>query len=240
MSQSVTVSTLVERVRQLCDLPPFTTDTPVTSAAILDLIRTSLSMLGGIVREYSDEELLTTSSLLSTQANVPVVSLPVAFSDLVRLSWVKSDTIELLLDRAGVQEWSPNTWGAWSSWDGNGVPKYRVMGANVIELYPTPTAVYSLRAYYSTGIYVSSTGDVVTMRDGWDQWVVFNTCALVRQRQQKSAEDPGPGGFIAQRDYVEQSIRRQMKRDRWGSAKIQDKRSRAWDPRTRRQLPWRY
>jgi hypothetical protein len=241
MSQLVTVSTLTERVRTLCDLASYTTNTGVTTAAILDLIKTSFSELAAIVKEYTTEQLLTTSGTLTTTASVSTVSLPTNFSDLVRIAWQKDSTTEIDLEKANSDQFLATPQGGYSSgWDGYGVIRYRLMGPATIELFPTPDAAYTLRLYYTTGIYVTSTSDVVMMRDGWDQWVVFNTCGLVRMRQQKTAEDPGPGSFFAQRDKKEADIRRQLKRDKFGINRIKDVRDPLSDPRLRAREPWRF
>jgi hypothetical protein len=239
MSKLIAVSTLQERVRVLCDLADFTTDTGVTSAAVLDFLQTSFCELAAIAKEYTTADMLTSSGTLTTTATVSTVSMPLNFSDLVRISWQKDSSTEIDLEKANHNEMLAQPNGGFSSgWDGYSTIRYRLMGPATIELFPTPNAAYTLKLYYTTGIYVTSTSDVVLMRDGWEQWVVFNTSGLVRMRQQKTAEDLGPGSFFAQRDKKESDIRRQLKRDKFGINRIRDERSHYHQRRARE--PWRF
>lgn len=238
MSKFVTVSTLAERVRQLCDLGDYTTDTTITQACILDFLQVSLTELAAIAKEYTTEQMLTSSGTLTTTASVSTVSVPTNFSDLVRLSWMKDATTEIDMIKADSNQFQAAPYGSSSSgWGGYGEIRYRIMGPATIELFPTPDAAYTLRLYYTTGIYVTATTDTVMMRDGWEQWVVFNTCGLVRMRQQKTAEDLGPGSFFTQRDKKEMDIRRQLKRDKFGVNRIRDVRT---DQRLKGREPWRF
>jgi hypothetical protein len=239
MSKLVTVSTLAERVRQLCDLPVYDTETTVTSAAVLDFLQVSFCELAAIAKEYTTADMLTSFGTLTTTATVSTVSMPTNFSDLVRISWLKDSTTEIDLEKANPNEFRAAPNGGYSSgWDGYGTIRYRLMGPATIELFPTPNAAFTLRLYYTTGIYVTATSDVVMMRDGWEQWVVLNACGLVRMRQQKTADDPGPGNFFAQRDKKEMDIRRQLKRDKFGINRIRDERSN--DQQRRAREPWRF
>lgn len=223
-----------ERARVLCGLATLTVNTTITPAIMLDFVRTSLVELGGIVKEYTDEQLLSASGTVPTVANVATVALPTNFSDLVRLSWVKSATEDVPLEWASVDEFAATPP---SSWTGYGPIKYRLMGPATLELFPTPTAVYTLKLHYTTGIYIATAADTVTMRDAWDQWVVFNVCMLIRMAQQKTGEDLSPASFVAQRDTVEMRIRKQLKRDKFGPQHVRDSRSEMFasvDPFTRR------
>ncbi|MFT3927438.1 MAG: hypothetical protein QM778_33200 [Myxococcales bacterium] len=224
MSQQVQVSTLQERVRVLCGLEPYTANTLFTPAIILDLVRAALTQLGGIIKEYSDQQLLTTFGLVATTPGLSVVSLPTGFSDLMRISWLRTATEETPLEWADVDNWLASPVASSSSWDTFTVPKYRVMGANTVELYPTPQAAYNLKLHYTTGIYVTTASDFVVMQDSWDQWVVFYTCIMVRLAQQKEGEAVSPASFIALLEKEDAAIRKRLKksRDKFGIETIRD------------------
>ncbi len=225
MSQSVAVSTIQSRVCTLCDLPAPTSDTSVTANAMLDLLKVSCSLLAGIVSsEYPGEMYFATSSTLTTVAGVPLVSTPSNFSDLLRLTWQKSDSEEIPLLRA-----TPETMRAWpESWgDSECTEIYYRFSGSAIELFPTPDAAYTLNIHYSTGLYPASTASTFIARDGWDQWITLQTCVLVRARQQKDATD-----FVMALEKLEAAIRRQIKRDRYGVRQIRDLRGDAFSPIT--------
>lgn len=221
MSQSVAVSTIQSRVCQMCDLPTtLTTTTTVTAACMLDFIKTSCTLLAAVVKEYSDEQLLTSYGTITTTANVAAVTLPNNFSDLIRIAWLKATNEEVLLEQAVSDEWFPMPWsGATNPWSGYGRIRYRLKGANTIEFYPTPDAAYTLNLHYTTGIYVTSTSDTIVCRDGWDQWITLMTCTMVRARQQKDGSE-----FAGPLAMLDSSIRRQMKRDRYGRKRIRNSR----------------
>jgi hypothetical protein len=237
VSQTVALSTIQARVITLCDLPEtLDTDTPVTSAQMLDFLKLACSLLGGIVKEYAAEMYFTTSGQLSTVADTPTVALPSGFSQLQRLVWLRSDTEELELVPATVEHMAahPRSWGASETV----LIAYRIVG-QTIELYPTPDAVYTLKAHYSTGLYPADINASFVAQDGWDQWVTLYTCLLVRKRQQKDASDfmlalYGPDG----RSGVEGNVRKQLKRDRAGVRRVRDVRGGEFSPVMRPRKPW--
>lgn len=214
MARLVQLSTLRDRVITLCDLPAtLDTTTSPTAVQILDLLQTSASLLSGIVREIPGAAFqFAESSTIPTVANVAMVSLPTSASDLLRLSWLRDSETEVLLQRAGIEGMSDRQPG----WDSVTMPSYRVIGQTV-ELYPTPTAVYSLKAYYATGLYPSTISSYVLCMDGWDQWIAVHTATLVRARQQRLC--PELDMMLMQ---LERSIRASFQRDIYGPAVARD------------------
>lgn len=210
---SVSLTTIRERVRQICDLPPFTSSSSVTDAAVLDFIRTAVALLAGIVKERSGELYFVQSTDIATANGVATLPLPTNFDHLIRIAWIKSAQEEIQLELASSDEFEayPNRWGAVR-------PRYRLVGQN-IELYPTPDAVYTIRVYHSTGLYPTLVSDSIVCRDGWDQWVTLQTAVLVRSRQQKDASD-----IAIMLGKCEQDVRAELKRDRFGLRQIRDHR----------------
>ncbi len=228
MSQTITVSDIQSRVCTLCDLPAtLTTDTTVTAAQMLDFLKVSCEMLSGLVGERAAEMYFVTSGTLSTVAATATVALPSGFSDLLKLTWQKSESEEVALERA-----QPEDMRAWPlSWGDSECTRvtYALRGSN-LALYPTPDAIYTLNIDYSTGLYPTSTASTFVAKDNWQLWVTYQACLLVRARQQKDASDfrvmlYGPdmetGGLTA-------SIRRQLKRDKVGVRRVRDVRGALW------------
>lgn len=207
---TVLVSTIQERVRQLCDLPPYTTDSPITSAAILDFVATSTTMLAGLVKERSSELYFVAPVDLTTQKNVATIALPQNFGALIRLAWLKSSAEELELEIASADEFRayPKAWTV--------APRYRLIG-ETLEFFPTPDAAYTVRLYHSTGLYVTAANQSLVLRDAWDQWIVLQTAVLVRARQQRDASD-----FAAALAKLESALGPQMARDRFGVRRVRD------------------
>lgn len=215
MAQVIAISTIQERVRQLCDLPAFTTDTPITSAAILDFAKLACTLLAGVVRERSSELLLGGSTQLTTSTGISLVSLsPIEAEDIIRISWLKSPSEEIPLRIADSDRMQAYP----AAWSGAEI-LYRPQG-QAIELFPTPDDVYTLNFYYQGGIYITAAADTLTLRDAWDQWIALQMCILVRTRQQKDSSD-----FAAMLGMVDQTVRTGLRRDRFAVRQIRDQRA---------------
>jgi hypothetical protein len=222
VSQTITLSTIQSRVISICGLPAtLTTDTTVTLAEMLDYLKMACTLLGGAVKKRSSEFYFTTSSNLSTVANTATVAIPSGFSDLYYLKWLKSSSEEIDLYRATPEDFKayPNTWNR------SECPKiyYRLVGDN-IEFFPTPDAVYTVKAYYSTGLYPTDLSSTFNGRDGWDQWIALQAALMVRTRQQKDAADIrmllyGSDGISG---GVNGALLDQLKRDKYGVRQVRD------------------
>lgn len=202
MAVPFAVTDIQERVRVRCDLPVFTTNTKVTTATILAMVQESARDLSGIMDDR-DWHFVTTSAL-ATVAGVPMVSLPTNFATLLRLCWQKSASEVIPLNEANLEDMHPVESG-WT-WDIKR-PGYRIVG-NTLEFFPTPTAVYALELRYSSGMFVASAADTLMGQVGWDTWIVYNCCCIVKQR---AGEDYS--AFAAERDRAELRIR-DKRRDR--------------------------
>lgn len=225
MSQTITVSTIQSRVCTLCGIEDtLTTDTPLTAAAMLDLLKTACSELAAIVGERASEMYFGATGTVTTVAGTATVALPSNFSDLVRITWQRSESEEIELHRA-----TPETMRAWPhAWDNDECAAiFYDLEASSIRFFPTPDDAYTVNLTYTTGLYPTSTASTFVGRDGWDQWIALYTSVLVRARQQRSAQDfmtllYGPdletGGLTAR-------IRKQLKRDRVGIRRVRDRRT---------------
>lgn len=225
MSLLVTVAELQERFRVECDIPAFTTDTHVTTAMALDYVKLSAQKLAGLIQEAGgDEQYLTLSTNLSTVADIPVVSLPANTADVIRLAMVVGGDREVQMTIAPLDWWDPGP----AFWiEPENVPMYRIIG-NTVTLFPTPTSVRTIRAYYTVGFTVTLTTDILALRSNWDEYIFQDCCCRVRRRQNKDGSD-----FKEERDRAEASIRRQLMRDRAGVHQIRDVRSVPYDGRRR-------
>jgi hypothetical protein len=198
------VTDIQERVRVRCDLPVFTANTKVTTAMILAMVQESARDLSGILDDA--EWYFVTTAQLNTAAGIASISLPVNFAALQRLCWRKSSNEVLELNTANLNDVHPLESGlTWASC----VPGYRLVG-NTLEFFPTPDAVYALELRYSTGAFIASAADTLMGQVGWDTWIVYNCCCIVKQR---SGEDYS--AFAAERSRIEEKIQNK-RRDRTG------------------------
>jgi hypothetical protein len=225
MSLLVTVAELQESARVLTDIPAFTTDTHVTTAMALDFVKKSAQKLAGLIQEAgADEQYLTLSTTLSTTAGIPTVSLPANTMDVIRLAMVVGGDREVQMSIAPLDWWDPGP----AFWiEPENVPMYRVIG-NTVTLFPTPTSVRTIRAYYTVGFTVVTTADILALRNNWDEFIVQDVCVRIRNRQNKDAS-----AERAERAEAEAAIRRQLPRDRAGVRQIRDVRDVPYDGRRR-------
>ena len=217
------VSAVLEDIRVRCDLPTYSTTTPVTSAAILSMVTGSALSLSGLVRSAYGADFFETSADLSTQSGLAYVSLPENCSSVRRLVWVRGADDFVKIERAAQDD--TNAWsGGWS----NSTPVYRLRSGNV-ALFPTPLATYTIRLTYDTGIIIAATTDTISAEAGWREWLALDVCRKIRQRQQKDASD-----FVFSQQEQEHLIRSLVPRDRGGITQIRDvddipTRARPWD-----------
>jgi len=206
------VSDIQERVRVRCGLPAFTSNTNVTTASILSMVQESARDLSAIL-DTQDWYFVTTASLATT-AGVPMVSLPTNFAALQRLSWLKSSNDVIALKPANLESVHPPESG--DTWDVR-TPGYRIVG-NTVEFFPTPTAVYALELRYSTGMFVATAGDTLMGQSGWDTWIVYNCCCIVKQSQ-----DEDYSAFASERQAkLGEILARASKRDDTGVVQPRD------------------
>ena len=229
MSILVAVSELQDRTRIDCGLPAYSADTNVTTTDILDFVKRSAQKLSGYVQSLgADQHYFTLNTNLSTVANVAVVSLPANTLDVERIALVLEGTREVQLKVAPLDWWDPTP----SYWDANRIPMYSIQG-NTITLYPTPTAVNTLRVYYSVGLTVTASADILALRPNWDEYIVQSCNIFVRNRQEKACPE-----FMDAFDRAQSNIARQIKRDRGGIRQVRDVREPFFDRPHWYRWPW--
>jgi hypothetical protein len=194
------ITDIQERVRDRCDLPVYTANTKITTAAILRYVHASARELSGIL-EDGDWHFVATTPLV-TVAGVATVALPLNFSQLVRLCWLRGAGDVLVLEPANLEGVHPRLNG--QTWDATR-PRYRITG-DKLEFFPPPDAVHSLELRYSSGAFIASAADTLMGQIGWDTWIIYNCCCLVKQR---AGEDYA--AFSAERERIEQKIKNKRK-----------------------------
>ncbi len=232
MSLSFTVSAIQERVRNRLTLPVYSTDTPVTTAEILEFVQTSVQMLCGIIGRATEGGYFAASTTLQTQAGLAFISLPDDFTYLTNAYWLISGQRFVEIEEAKPNEVLPTGY-TQQAWDESGWrPKMRLK-SQVIELYPTPAAVYNVVVNYTSTIEVVDTATVLPLQAGWDEWLVLDICVKCRMKQEKDASD-----FIYERDRIEAYVVSNAKPRDKRPKHIQDRRT---DSAMQRYTPiWRW
>lgn len=193
-------------------LPDFASGEFVTDAQALALAKRAVTRLGAMLNRSFGDNYFAQVATLSTQAGVDVVSLPADFKDLLSLIWVDGDNVHVL-QRSDPTEYDAVARG----WSLPYLPKYRLEG-NVAVFTPIPSAVYTLRCSYTTGLTIAALSDTIQALPGCDEWLINDICTMIRQREQKSASD-----FIDRRLEAEANIKSQAaKRDRNAPTGLRD------------------
>lgn len=182
MAVPFAVTDLQERVRVRCGLPAFTTNTNITTAMILNMVQESARDLSGLLNEQ--DWYFVTSASLATLANVPFVSLPTNFAQLLRLTWLRDTNWRYDMPLANLEQIPGSPVMSWESC----LPSYRLIG-DTLTFYPTPQSVFDLELVYSTGAFVTSAADTLFGQVGWDTWIVYNCCCIVKQRQDEDYQN---------------------------------------------------
>lgn len=214
MSVPIAVQDMSNRIAYRSELGTVDANSNTSLADMLMLIQESTRRLSGILADLSDEAYFVTTGTLTTIANIPVVSLPANFGNLLQIHWVKSDGTPVLLRQANQEEIGPSQTNGWN--DGL-APWYKLTG-NTIEFFPPPNSVETIQIRYSTGLFVTSLADTLQCGLGWDTWVVLDVCCVIRQRQDKDYS-----AFFQEKQLAEREIRTQAKRrDRAGFVTVRD------------------
>lgn len=226
MAVAFLITDIQERVRDRCDLPVYTANTKVTTAAILRYVQESARELSGIM-EDGDWHFVSTAPLV-TVAGVATVALPLNFSQLTRLCWLRGPGDVFVLEAANLEDVHPALSG--QTWDLVS-PRYRIV-ADTLEFFPPPAAVHQLELRYSTGAFIASAADTLNGQVGWDTWIVYNCCCIVKQR---AGEDYA--AFATERERIEQRIKTKRK-DPHGVVQPRDMQN--WSSLERHAHWWRF
>ena len=135
MSRLVTLTSLKEDIRQLYDLPAWSTTSFVTDVAVTRLINTSLQAYYAVLVECYGDDYFDQEGTITTVASVDVSSLPSTFVKLRKLVWVRGTNDVVTLRRADA-EYAVLSAYASQSWEVY-VPRYRLQ-SQTIKWYPTP------------------------------------------------------------------------------------------------------
>ncbi len=220
MAVGFLASDIIERVRVRCDLPVFSSETKITTAAILSIVQESARELSALLNER--DWYFVSTAPLATVAGQAYVSLPTNFAALLRLAWQKTPREVIALEAANLEQVRPTQ--IQDTWKTH-VPEYRLTG-NTLEFFPTPDAIYTLELRYSTGAFLATSGDTLFGQIGWDTWCVYNACCVVCQ-----AHDRDYARFSDERDRKLVDILRTSKRDKSGISQPRDVRDSSYaDP----------
>lgn len=145
-----------------------------------------------LVKAAEDDYTITTT--ITTVAGQAAYSLPSGFLVLRHLEADLGGIKPARLRKFMLQEHHQLA-GAWSPGQ---VIAYRPIGADSVTFLPTPSAAHDVTVWYIPAPTVMTGGsDMVDMRSGWDDWIVYDAAAKIGLKQEQDI-----GALIALRDDV--------------------------------------
>lgn len=214
MPVSIEAQDVLDAVAFRCHLPAFASGEFISATEALTLLNSSARRLSGLVSRLYGDLYWASSITLTTQADIDILSMPSDFHTLTSVHWINgNDAVEM--QRADVHEYSAVS----KNWNDVDVPRFRLEGAGVLVLVPTPSAAYSVRvAYASVGVLFASASDTFNGLPGWDEWLTLDMCQRIREREQKPADE-----FIRDRLELEAQMKEQAsQRDRYTAVQVRD------------------
>jgi hypothetical protein len=171
---SFTLEDLIDEVRELGDVP---NSSVFTDAFLTKQLNKSVGRYCDIL-DATHEGYRDTTAAGVTVANTATVSLPSGF--------LRMKAVDILVDgkyralrRMGVRE----TYGHDEQTDR---PRGYIVRANLVELFPTPNAVYTLRFRYTPeASKLSDLADSIDIPNGWEAFVIYGallTCGIREER----------------------------------------------------------
>lgn len=172
----------------------------VTSAKIDAQINRSLRRLHARVVQESEDE-YTNHVDVVTIAGTARVDIAVPLLTLRHVEWVVTEDRVYPLARIQLQERA--RYMGTSGWHEGSPVGYRLMerksdGTQRVALFPTPTAVHTVRIYYVVSpAELSLDADVPDVRPGWEEWIIWDAAAVFL-----ASEESDAGPALAMRDAV--------------------------------------
>lgn len=200
MSNTVTLSTVREDIRERMQLPAFSTTSAVTLAAVNRLINKALRSYAALRTElYGDGYQVSQTSLTAT-ALTPTTALPTGCNSVQKLYWLRSALDPVEVRKADVDGYAEFLRGqkAWSA------PRYRLEGDQIVWI-PEPIATYTVYCIY-TLVPTDLVNDSDSFDGGFegDEWVACWVCIRLAQREKR---DDDIARYTAYLQDCEQRIR---------------------------------
>lgn len=164
---AITLATFRSRVRSI---GRYTSTVVITDAflneQINDAVGAYCDMLDATFEGYRD-----TVATASTVAGTATVSLPADF--------LKARAVDVLI---GGQYRPLDLYaiGQTYGFSDRGEPRGYLVRGGVVELFPTPDAVYTLRfRYIPAASTLAQDGDSIEIPNGWEKWIIYSVLAVL-------------------------------------------------------------
>ena len=231
MSTMVSGSIIRTAVQTRLGYPSFTAAGGTTIAQVNAFIVDSATDLAARIRsEDFGDDFFTVTATVAVDSTVPYIDvdeLGDAFLDVRKVAWLRnSDQSPIPIPRATIDD--TFRYGIENkSWD-SASPVYRLV-KDRINFYPNPATTCVVMVSFDTDIGLESDlSNVVDLWPGWKEWITYDTCAKILEKENKLEK---AGFFGRERDRVwEQICRANANRDDWRPLQVRDTRDGASFP----------
>lgn len=177
MARSVSLTTLITRVRQRVDIEAASAMARFPDAELTDNLNESLAELYDLIREaWGQEYFRATSPVINTVAGTSLYSLPADFLSLISVDVMINGQLAVNARRFNEKQanalraipFGPVQWNMYT-------PIYYRPRASNIEFLPTPNGVYQIFLnYIPTPTRLVSGGDTFDGIGGWEEYAVLD------------------------------------------------------------------
>lgn len=158
----------------------------VSTAELERLINRSYARLYARLAKASEDD-YTASTTIGTVAGTEEYSLPADFLILRHLEVDLGGVKPVRLRKYMMRE--HHLLG--STWSPGQLIAYRAIGPDKIRFLPVPSGVHTVTVFYIPApVVMDDDADVVDMRAGWDDWIVYDACMKIAMKQEADAATP--------------------------------------------------
>lgn len=197
---TMTFANLKSAIATLYDLPTPSADTWLTATQLSLLTNLALRRYYALLTECAVDHYNELQTTMTAPAGVPVSSLPSRFVRLESLVWLRGTDDLVPLTHAGPEHdylvgYSSVDWSSFMT------PHFRLSGA-VVQWLPASISNQTLYiTYQATPGDLSADGDIFEAGSGWESFVIYDVCAMIATREEKSA-----GDWLAMREEARRTI----------------------------------
>lgn len=203
MARTVTFANLRTAIQARYDLPTFSTSTWLTTSQVNTMIVSSVQALSAMLIEAYGDNYYTSSSTLTTTADLELSSLPERCHKLLALWWVRGTDDIVKISRGNMDDLRLANYASksWSEYR----PRYRLSGTSAVQWLPAPNAAYTVTCdFVQLPAELSAEDDEFEAGPGWEEWCVADVCRKIASREEKDI-----AAWMAERADAEARIRAQ-------------------------------
>jgi hypothetical protein len=201
---TMTFANLKTAITTLYDLPtPTASTTWLTTSQINSLTNLALRRYYALLSECAVDHYNELQTTITALANTLDTAVPTRFHRLGSLVWQRGTDDLVQLEPARPEDDYLVGYTA-VDWAGFMTPRFKLFGSNIRWLPKSISNQTVYITYSATPGDLSADGDTFEAGSGWEAFVIYDVCAMIATREEKSA-----GDWIGMREEARQTILQQ-------------------------------